>query len=420
MIRNLLVFLVGLVIYAGYGLPGLAYLLASTFFAYAVGRLLPKRRFLFWPWLVLNTALLLLLRLQEPLGFSFFSVMGISYFTLQLISYEADIYRGKYGPEADPLAFALYVTYLPHLFVGPIERYDGMKPSIMHPEPFTWDGVLDGALRTVWGAAKKLLIANRLSVVVGAIAADMTGHRGAFALAAMFLYAVQLYADFSGGIDMVLGVSRILGYRLSENFDAPYFSETIQEFWRRWHITLGTFLRDYVYIPLGGNRKGKARKILNTVITFFVSGLWHGVHYLLWGFLNGLLVASGNLLKTRCRWLNRCITFVLISFLWSFFIWPDTQSALSMIGSIFTGFDMAGFAAGVGTLGLGAADWIVLGASTVLLFIADGCKKRLKSWLSGCGSTMKLSLTLFLGLAVLVLGTYGLGFSAGDFIYSRF
>ena len=183
------------------------------------------------------------------------------------------------------------------------------------------------------------MIASRLGVIVSAVSADPDRYDGAFALAAMLLYAVQLYADFSGGIDIVLGVSRMLGIRMSENFDAPYFSQSVSEFWRRWHMTLGTWLREYVYIPLGGSRRGRLRKFRNTMAVFLVSGIWHGGGYLLWGLIHGILVFLGDSFKTKSKLLNRALSFLLVSLLWSFFIWPDTADALRMAGSVFTVFN---------------------------------------------------------------------------------
>lgn len=219
---------------------------------------------------------------------------------------------------------------------------------------------------------------------------------------------------------MVLGISGILGVPLSENFDVPYFAESFQEFWRRWHMTLGGWLRDYVYIPLGGNRKGKLRKLLNLVVTFLVSGLWHGAHYLLWGALNGLFVACGEKLKTKWKTLNRILMFLAVSFLWSFFVWPDTVTALKMVASVFTQFNGAAFVAGIGELGLTGGDWIVLAVAALVLWCCDVFRKRLAAWYGSLPAAAKTALICSLGLLVLVFGMYGIGFDAQAFIYSSF
>lgn len=420
MIINVLIFLVGLLVYAGYGVPGLVYLLAVTLVTYGAGLLIPKHRWVMWVSVGLNAAALVAVKLQPVLGFELLAPLGISYFTFQVISYNADIYRGKYEPERNLFRYALFVTYLPHLFIGPIERYDRLGPALFENRRIDWDGISSGGARALWGAFKKLVIASRAGVIVSAISADPSRFRGAFALAAMLMYSIQLYADFSGGMDMVIGLSRMLGVRLSENFDAPYFSQSFQEFWRRWHITLGSWLREYVYIPLGGNRKGKLRKYLNTVITFLVSGLWHGANYVLWGLINGIFVCFGEKLKTRWKLLNQAVMVLLVSVLWSFFIWPDALTALEMIGSLFTTFNYGALAAQIGTLGLELGEWIVLIGAVAVLWVYDVKKERIGGSFAGLCPAGRTAVICILALIVLVFGMYGIGFNAEEFIYSRF
>ena len=416
---NLLILLTGLLIYGGYGTGGLIYLLAATVLSFGAGLLIPKHKWVMIVSVVVNVLALLAVKLLPVTGWTFFAVMGISYFTLQIISYHVDICRGRCAPERNLLKYALYVTYLPHIFLGPIERWETFRENLENRR-ISWDGISRGGVRALWGLFKKLAIASRAGVIVSAISADPAQFRGAYALAAMLLYSVQLYADFSGGIDMALGVSQMLGIRLSENFNAPYFSQSVQEFWRRWHMTLGSWLREYVYIPLGGNRKGKIRKLLNSMVTFLVSGLWHGVHYLLWGLLNGIFVAFGEKLKTGWKLLNQTGTFLLISVLWSFFVWPDTGTALSMIGSLFTTFNYGAFFAGVGTLGLSTGEWIVLAVSVLGLWLYDWKQETVNDKFSALTPAGRLAVIGTLGLAILIFGMYGIGFNAEAFIYSRF
>ena len=419
MIINVLIFLIGLLVYAGYGWAGLAYLAAATLLSYGTALLTKKAPWLTWVWIVLNAGMLLMLKLQPVTGISLLAPMGISYFTLQIISYNVDVYKGKQEPERNLFRYALFVTYIPHLFIGPIERYDSMNRALNNRR-ITWDGIFEGAARAVWGLFKKYVIAARLGIIVSAISAAPEKYRGAYALAAMLMYSLQLYSDFSGGIDMVLGLSRMLGITMSENFDVPYLSESFREFWRRWHMTLGGWLRDYVYIPLGGSRKGKVRKLLNTVITFLVSGLWHGVEYLLWGLINGVFVAVGDSLKTKWKTVNRVGTFILVILLWSFFVWPDTVTALKMVGSVFTTFNYADFAAQIGTLGLTLGDWIVLAVAAAMLWAYDLRQTGFRAWYAQRCPAAKTALVCALGLLVLVFGVYGIGFNADAFIYSRF
>ena len=420
MILNVLILLAGLVIYAGYGCLGLVWLLAATGVSYILGRCIPKCRWLMWVGVVLQAILLVLLKLQPVTGMSLLAPMGVSYFSLQIISYLVDIYRGKIVPEVNPIRYGLFVTYLPHLFIGPIERYDSMMLSLHQRYSLTWNGFSQGLIRILWGLFKKFVIAARAGIIVSTISGDTASYSGAYALSAMLLYSIQIYADFSGGIDIVLGISRILGIRLTENFDAPYFSQSFKEFWRRWHITLGSWLREYVYIPLGGNRKGKVRQVMNLMVTFLVSGIWHGVQYLIWGLLNGVFVACGTKLQTRWRNLNRALTFLLISVLWSFFIWPDARSAMLMIGSVFTTFNYGALFSNICTLGLTTGDWIVLFVATIILWLYDWKGHSIRLYLSKYTPAMKSSVICVLILLVLVFGIYGIGFNAESFIYSRF
>ena len=419
MIVNVLIFLIGLLVYAGYGWAGMAYLAAAVLLSYGAALLTKKAPWVTWVWIALNAAMLLMLKLQPVTGLSLLAPMGISYFTLQIISYNVDVHKGKYEPERNLFCYALFVTYIPHLFIGPIERYDSMNKAL-NERRVTWDGIFEGAVRAVWGLLKKYVIAARLGIIISAISGDPTKYQGAYALAAMLMYSLQLYSDFSGGIDMVLGLSRMLGITMNENFDVPYLSESFREFWRRWHMTLGGWLRDYVYIPLGGSRKGKIRKLINTVITFLVSGLWHGVEYLLWGLINGVFVAVGDSMKTKWKTVNRVGTFILVTLLWSFFVWPDTVTALKMVGSVFTTFNYGDFAMQIGTMGLTLGDWIVLAVAAAMLWAYDLRQVGFRAWYAQRCPAVKTAVVCALGLLVLVFGVYGIGFNADAFIYSRF
>lgn len=419
MIINIILLIVGLAVYAGYGISVL-YLLTVTLLSYLAGRLILKHRWVMWVSTVLQALLLLLLRVQHWLPYpSIIAPIGISYFTLQIIAYHVDLYRGKYEPEKNILLFGLFVTWLPHIFIGPIEPYPRMRAAL-EERHINGDGILKGAVRSLWGLFKKLVIAARLGIIVSTISSDPEQFNGAYALAAMFFYAVQLYADFSGGIDIVLGISRMLGIRMSENFDAPYFSQSVSEFWRRWHITLGDWLREYVYIPLGGGRKGKLRKFLNLMVTFLVSGIWHGGKYLLWGLMHGILVFVGDRFKTKSKIWNRIVTFLLVSFLWSFFIWPDMVTVLRMTGSVFTVLNYNNLFVGISAMGLSVGDWVVLTVACLLLWLYDWKSRSLKEWFCTFSPASKVSVICLLVLLVLTFGIYGIVFSVSEFIYSGF
>ena len=416
---NVLILLVGLVCYAGYGIWGLVWLLAATATSYGLGLLIPRCKWTMYLGVAAQAILLVLLKLQPVTGMELLAPLGVSYFSLQIISYLVDVYRGTIQPERNILRYSLYITYFPHLTMGPIESYRSMTLALSQRK-ITWDGISLGFARVLWGLFKTLVIAARAGVIVSAIASDPESYQGGYALMAMVLYSLQLYTDFSGGIDIALGVSQMLGLRLSENFDRPYFSESVQEFWRRWHITLGAWLKNYIYIPLGGNRKGTLRKGINFIITFLVSGLWHGIHYLLWGLLNGIFVLVGKRLQTPIKTLNRIGTFLVISFLWCFFVWPDTLTAARSALSVFTQFNYAEVAANLGSLGLTLADWIVMLAAGGILWLYDWKHLAAQKGFAKAQPATRLAFIGLLGLLVLVFGMYGIGFEASGFIYGGF
>ena len=419
MVVNILIFAAGLLIYAGYGLPGLIYLACATALSYLLGLLIPKQKWLMWVGVAANAGILLFIKLQPLTGLRFLSVLGISYFTLQIIAYLVDVYKGKHPPERNFFRYALFVTYLPHLFSGPIERYDRFMASLQNRR-ITSDGILSGAARALWGGVKLLLIDARVGVIIAAIAAKPESYAGAYALAAMILYSLRLYTNFSGSMDLVLGVSRMLGLSMSENFDTPYLAQSFQEFWRRWHITLGDWLKYYVYIPLGGNRKGPFRKTMNLILTFLVSGIWHGIEYLFWGIFNGIFVAFGTTLQTKWKHLNRVCTFLLVSLLWSFFIWPDAITAMRMMASVFTTANYGAFFATVGTLGLSATDWIIVAVASLILWIYDNFRHRIHPRIAAMPMAGRVAMLCALGLIILTFGRYGLGFDAAGFVYGGY
>ena len=417
---NVLIFVAGLAVYAGFGMAGFAYLVGAVLVSYGAGLLIPKCRWVLWVSILIHGAALALVKLQPVTGMELPAVLGMSYFTLKIISYNVDVFRGKYPAERNLFRYGFYVTYLPQIYLGPIERYDVFQTNAFEKRRITWDDVSSGALRVLWGLFKKLTIAARAGVIVSAISASPETYGGAFALLAVVLYSIQLYADFSGGIDMVIGLSRMLGIGVSENFNVPYSSESFQEFWRRWHMTLGSWLREYVYIPLGGNRKGKFRKWVHTIVTFLVSGLWHGGTYLLWGLFHGIFVSMGETCKTRWKRLNQLFTFLGVSVLWAFFVWPDGMTALRMIFSLATTFNYGEMIGHIGQLGLNRGEWIVFLTATAGLSMWDFRGKPLMGTWVHFGPAVRLALMGALVLVILIFGMYGIGFDAQAFIYSKF
>lgn len=274
--------------------------------------------------------------------------VGISFYTFQTLSYTIDVYNGKIEPEYNLGRFALYVTYFPQLVAGPIERASTFIPELKKKVNFNYPDVVSGLRRVLWGMFKKVVVADRLSIIVNHVYATSDQQNGLTLLLATYLFAFQIYCDFSGYSDIAIGSSRVLGIRLMENFKTPYFSKSISEFWSRWHISLSTWFRDYVYISLGGNRVKMSRIMFNIIIVFVVSGFWHGANwtFIAWGFIHGLLLIAEYLLKLDSRktsqfsllssTLRVFITFNLVAIAWVFFRATSVEHALAVLTEIFT------------------------------------------------------------------------------------
>jgi alginate O-acetyltransferase complex protein AlgI len=225
--------------------------------------------------------------------------IGLSFHTFQSLSYVVEVYRGNQKAEKNFVVYATYVMFFPQLVAGPIERPQNLLHQFREWHAFNYTEVNSGLKRMAWGFFKKLVIADRLALYVNDVYSAPRNFNGLQLTLSTFFFAYQIYCDFSGYTDIALGAAQVLGFRLRENFDTPYYSLSLSEFWRRWHISLSTWFRDYVYIPLGGNRVSKQRHIVNLLITFGISGLWHGANwtYVFWGLLNGLYLVAGWLTK---------------------------------------------------------------------------------------------------------------------------
>jgi D-alanyl-lipoteichoic acid acyltransferase DltB (MBOAT superfamily) len=225
--------------------------------------------------------------------------VGISFYTFQTVSYTIDVYRGVQKPERNLAAFALYVSFFPQLVAGPIERASHLLPQFHEKYAFDYDRVRSGLLLMLWGFFKKLVIADRLAFYVTAVYDEPAAYGGLPFVLAIYFFTFQLYADFSGYADIAIGSAQVMGYDLRENFRRPYFSKSIAEFWRRWHISLSSWMRDYLYIPLGGNRVSKSRNLVNLFVVFLLAGLWHGANwtYVVWGGLHGAYLVVGAMTK---------------------------------------------------------------------------------------------------------------------------
>ena len=280
--------------------------------------------------------------------------IGISFYLFQTISYLVDVYKGKIPAERHFGIYAVYISFFPKVMQGPIERGESLLPQLHKPRRFHYGQASYGMKLMAWGFFKKLVLADGLSIYVSQVYDNLPSYTGFSLMLATFFYAIQLYCDFSGYTDIALGSAGILGIRLSPNFRSPYFASSIKDFWGRWHISLSSWLRDYIYIPLGGSRVGRVRHALNIMITFLVSGLWHGAswNYVLWGGIHGALqIIEGffpwNKKSSRFQTDRRlhamlCIvtvpaTFLLVCFAWIFFRAATLQDAFYVIRNMFTG-----------------------------------------------------------------------------------
>lgn len=284
--------------------------------------------------------------------------IGLSFHTFQSLSYVIEVYRGSQKAERDFITYATYVMFFPQLVAGPIERPQNLLHQFHEVHVFDHERVVSGLRRMAWGFFKKLVVADRLALYVNDVYGAPQGHNGLQLTIATVFFAYQIYCDFSGYSDIAIGTARVLGFKLMENFERPYQSTSISEFWRRWHISLSTWFRDYVYFPLGGSKVARPRWVRNILITFGVSGLWHGAAwtYVAWGLLNGIYLVFGGLTKgfrDRClgvlrlgqttllrRFMMWVTTFGLICITWILFRATSFEHAWYILTHLFSGWDM--------------------------------------------------------------------------------
>lgn len=325
---------------------------------------------------------------KEPLLLHLVLPVGISFYTFQTLSYVIDVYRGDIPAERNFLYYALFVSFFPQLVAGPIERPENLLPQLKEDHDFRAEDFRRGAEVMLLGFFKKTVVADGISVYVEKVYGSPNDATGLAVCLATLLFAVQIFCDFSGYTDIATGCARILGVRLMKNFDHPYLATSVRDFWSRWHISLSSWLRDYVYIPLGGNRKGFARTLLNIFIVFLLSGLWHGAAFtfVLWGAIHGLYQIVGRLTQKPRRilltklhisedskallWFRRVFTFILVDFAWLFFRADTVKDALlllSKLGSA-SGMPISDVLRG---MGLDLSAILVLLFSFLLLLILD-------------------------------------------------
>lgn len=385
--------------------------------------------------------------------------LGISFYTLQAIGYVIDIYRGKYSPDKNLAKFALFLSFFPQIVQGPIARYDQLAKQLYVPHKFEYERVTMGIQLILWGFMKKLMIADRIAPFVDEIFNNYTGYGGFITLLAAFGYGIQVYADFSGGMDIARGAAQILGIDLAINFERPYFARSISEFWRRWHITLGSWMKDYVFYPLAlskpfnklgknmrklfGNYVGKVfPTFLSMFIVFLLVGVWHGSSwkYVAYGIWNGVFIAGSILLEpvyvkiaeklkinTQCfSWaFFQCLRTIFLCSIGRFFSRAGSLiAALKMIKSTFTVFNpYALTSSSIFELGINQKNMIVLIGMCMILLIVGTMQERgihIRETLAKQNLYFRWLIYLGALAALLVFGVYGNGVESTVFIYQQF
>ncbi|MBE5844854.1 MAG: MBOAT family protein [Butyrivibrio sp.] len=429
--------------YASLDLKGIPVLLFTILSTYLAGLLIDKKegnikKVILFAAIAAN---ILILALSKYSGLTIFAVVGISFFMFMAISYCIDVYRGKISSEKNILQYALFVSFFPNVTSGPIERAGNMLPQFKEPKDFDYDRVVDGLLQMLWGYFMKLVIADRAGVLVNAIFSDPKAYAGTATFVAASLYGFEIYCDFGGYSNIAIGCARVLGYDLMKNFNSPFLAGSIAGYWRNWHISLSSWFKDYLYIPLGGNRKGTLRKYLNIIIVFIVSGLWHGagITFAIWGLLHGLYQVIGYILMPvrdkLCsifkvnregfshKLLKIAITFSLLNVGWIFFRVTNFKDAVYMAVHLFELHPGVLFDGTFYQLGLNRPNVILLVIAIMILIAADiaGLMKiNIREKIMSQGLWLRWLIYITAIVVIVTCGIWGPGYNETGFIYVQF
>ena len=380
-LQNALIVAASYVFYGWWDWRFLSLIIFSTLVDYSIGRRLKNeekqstRKILLWTSIIVNLGFLGFFKYYNffldnfVVAFSFFGQeiqpntlniilpVGISFYTFQTLSYTIDVYKKKLEPTEDFIAFSAFVCFFPQLVAGPIERATNLLPQFYKKRTFEYDKAVDGMRQILWGLFKKVVIADNCAEYANLIFNNYQDYNGSTLLLGAIFFTFQIYGDFSGYSDIAIGTSRLFGFDLKQNFATPYFSRDIAEFWRRWHMSLSTWFRDYLYIPIGGSRGGTWMKVRNTFIIFLVSGFWHGANwtFIAWGGLNALyflpllllkrnrtnlgVVAEGRMFPSLRELFQMGTTFLLTVFAWVFFRAENMNFAIDYLSIILTNSD---------------------------------------------------------------------------------
>lgn len=375
--------------------------------------------------------------------------VGISFYTFQALSYTLDVYKGRIKAEKNFIRYALFVSFFPQLVAGPIERSGHLLKQIQTintAKLWNYKRIRDGVLLMFWGLFQKLVIADRASLLVNEVYDHYQSYGFLEISIATFLFAFQIYCDFAGYTNIARGAANVMGFELMQNFRQPYFAISIKDFWRRWHISLTSWFTDYLYIPLGGNRKGDIRKYINTFIVFIVSGLWHGAswNFIAWGFVHAVYQVTGDI-KTRITekvaikkqrennvrsndennasfsilLLRIITTFIFVDIAWVFFASSSLRQAFGMFAQMFSAFQTTS----IYEIGLDSGNWFMLWFGLGILTIVDVCHEMGKSVFAMVNKqALYFRWILYLGLiwSVIMFGIYGSKYDTSQFIYFQF
>ncbi|MCR5419825.1 MAG: MBOAT family protein [Lachnospiraceae bacterium] len=378
----------------------------------------------------------------EVPAFSVLLPVGISFYTLQALGYLIDVYRKDIAVEKNFLKYALFVSFFPQLVAGPIERSGNLLKQLDGNTVFEFDRAREGFFLMLWGYFLKVVLADRIAIYVDKVYSDTNMYGGYYLIIAALLFSIQVYCDFGGYSTIAMGASMILGIKLMDNFNAPFLADSVSSLWRGWHISLTSWFRDYVYIPLGGSRKGKIRKYINIMIIFLTSGLWHGANltFAIWGGLNGIYEVVGEVLKPvkekaakalgingnniGNRLVKMVITYSLFSFAAIFFRANSLTVALDVIKSIFTCYNpWILFDGSLYTLGLDSKNFNLMLMCIGLLIFADIQKKKgikIREVLARQDYWCRIAVMVASICFILMFGIWGSGYDSAGFIYFQF
>ena len=366
----------------------------------------------------------------DPVTLNLILPVGISFYTFQTLGYVIDVYNDKVPAEHHFGYFATFVSFFPQLVAGPIERTNNLLPQIKSRHYFDYEQATYGLKLMAWGYYKKILIADALAVYVRHVYDAPQQYAGFSLVLATVLFAVQIYCDFSGYSDIAIGTAKLLGINLTTNFRSPYFSNSFKEFWGRWHISLSTWFRDYIYIPLGGNRVGKLKSARNLLITFLASGLWHGANwtFVIWGGIHGVLqiledaiVPGINKKDPGHTALRRLIVLALVTFAWIFFVSNSVDDAFYVISHMGEGIasPVSYVIRGIEEIGIDRDSIILICGSILLLALYDyiSLRKDVIECISKCSVLVRWSIYVVFVLIVVFFSQKGI---AAEFVYFQF